>query len=168
MNGVKTYLGRDKEVALKRSSELVAAAAQRRRSLTYFAIRDFLQRRMKITPSADRCGIQGVRGIVINGAIVVPCGFEHVNSLPETVGAVLLSRQHVDPSGTTKPVIVCYVEDGQTAAIELARGLGILFLSPQEVVETFGANVKRPTASSSTSLRMSPERKHTGAAASSR
>jgi hypothetical protein len=74
-----------------------------------------------------------IRGAYGYGVVLTVASLDSVESLPWAVGCVHLLRALVG-SPTDRLVVVCYPEDGPAASIELARKLGVEFLTPDELV----------------------------------
>lgn len=142
LNGTKTYLGTDKSKAEESLSEIKAGYSQKRQNLQpdslaqYFMHRGLTFKGAKFNPSS----YPGLSSYFGHGVVFVSERFERrtigsnysQRGVPEAVGCVLMSRAHLDPEA--RAVIVCYPEDAPPLLIELARKLGVEFLTPDELV----------------------------------
>ncbi len=134
-NGKEHYLSSDPNVAKDRANEIAESIRAKNARLEHVNFLSWLRRRMNVEAVSSQGRVPGIKGIKIRGAILVPCLIGSVPSLVEAVGAVLITRQYVDR--TAEMVIVCYPEDGPTSTMELARQIGVKFMTPQQVVDKF-------------------------------
>lgn len=128
------YLGTDREAAQEKLDAILAEMTERRRSLDLASFGVFLDTH-RLSFASVKFGTAAfpyVRGRYGHGAVIVTVKLDAEETVPWAVGCLMMLRiLSGDPSA--RMIAVCFKEDGPMASIDLARKLGIEFLSPEEL-----------------------------------
>jgi hypothetical protein len=135
IGGKQVVLPNDPAKAEDKVKAILNERSEKRRALTMDAIATFLLNYGFLT---DPCGVQyscpGVVGRKGNGFIFTASLLkDNAQAVPLAVGSLMMLREHKGKP-TDRLIAVCYAEDGPAASIEVARGLGVEFLTPDELV----------------------------------
>lgn len=146
LNGNRIFLGHDEGDAIAKVEDIKADREHKRlRIHPDTLIIEFLSRgfafsaiKFNYRSHPGLSGYQGYGTVWTAESFIrnVTVQFDPDKSLAFAVGRILLARQHADPSA--RAVIICYKEDCQPALVELAEGIGIELLAPDEFVASLG------------------------------
>ncbi len=143
-DGNRTYLGGDKTEAQRKADELFNIKIDQRESLSVGAMVISLTSRGIHTKAANSGRVNNIRGFLVRGAVVTVARFDQDDTAPWVAGCLMMLRVlSGDPS--LRMVCVCLTGDGDRRSIDLARILGIEFLSPDEFVASLQADEQPPT-----------------------
>jgi hypothetical protein len=133
VNNKVINLGYDEEKAKERLKTIKDEVANRSVDIhTVYSL--FLSNRLNFV-RINKLGIKFVRGFIGHGIAVTPCGFTAEESVPWAVGCLMMLREMADVP-VARLVVLCYQENGPQASIDVARKLGIEFLTPDELIES--------------------------------
>lgn len=140
------YLGKDRIAAEAKRDRIFADRSEQRVDVSKFAnvVQAFLRRSIVVSPLGFSSRL-GLPGGTYGSAAIVSADISKAVELQRAIGQVLLARQHHDSSG--RAVVICRPQDGPAELLDLARQLGVEFLTPDEFV----ASVKGDDANSNAS-----------------
>ena len=99
----------------------------------YHAISQWLRVRSIQTKPSGSMGVNGaVSGLLGENFVLAKTVFSDRRDAAHAVGSALILREKHRPGG--RAVVLCYPEDGPAEVIDLARRLGVEFMTPEEFV----------------------------------
>jgi hypothetical protein len=131
----EVYLGPDASTANSNTEAIALEKVKRYRIFRDGELRRFLGARCLLFNSSNlnKDRYPGISGLHGHGVVLVTARFDSPDSVPRALGCVQMIRA-ISGKPNARMVVVCYPEDGPQASIELARKLGIEFLTPDELV----------------------------------
>lgn len=131
--------GKSIEEVTAKVAEIQVAAQDQRHSLS----RDAISRRLRkngftgIAPKSGAMVLPGLQGFHRPGIVCLPCDFSTPEVLPMVIGQLIAAQEYKEP--TARMIVLCYVEDGSEAMLDLYRRKGFEFMTPDELVESLKA-----------------------------
>jgi hypothetical protein len=134
ISGKIHYLGRSEKEAIKKRDAIIQAREEEKDNRVQIEIASHLANRLSALRIYSRGGDKGSHGLgnvrIIAGGILVGVKTESPDDVCFAVGRAILNRAKYLPCG--RAIVLCY-DPPACAALEIARKIGIEFMTPEEL-----------------------------------